>query len=68
MSEIPKQVCKKCGRELTLRQVVKIYEDKYRVWCACSQENFYYKDWKKEYDNLQTCKQKKLEEKEDKKE
>jgi len=34
--------CKKCSKELTKRRVLKKYPDKYRVWCWCGQENFYY--------------------------
>lgn len=47
MSE-KKQVCKKCGRELDLTRGLKRYEDKYRVWCVCGRENFYYLEKKEE--------------------
>lgn len=37
-------ICKRCGVKLTKERVVKQCEYKYRVWCNCGKENWYYKD------------------------
>jgi len=34
--------CKKCGREIENKRILKTYPDRNRVWCVCGYENYFY--------------------------